>query len=327
MQHKKTMKKPVLGVTGATGTLGKRLVSMAIAAGWHVKCLARNPASGGSETDHLEWVWGDITQADSLVDFVQDLDAVVHLAAQVSDASAEEFNRVNVTGTGNLCEALMKHAPNCHLVYCSSIAVLRRYRHLTSFNTDYTQSKYHGELLVDDYRNRGLSVAYLYPGLIYGPEDHKLIPGLVSYLRKGQIFFLSAGERNAPLIYIDDICELVLQMIWESHSGDKYIGVGKQELGIHEFINRLADAVEVKRPSLKLPKHLLMPVAVIWEKLYQWLDKGKAPPLTRRAVDLLSINIQPELVRDYNRDRWHGETSVEQGLKSALQWCRERELV
>ena len=64
----------------------------------------------------VELIYGDINNKESLEVFVQGIDICIHIAAQVSAASKEQLEKVNVEGSVNVCEALCRYNPTCRLI-------------------------------------------------------------------------------------------------------------------------------------------------------------------------------------------------------------------
>jgi nucleoside-diphosphate-sugar epimerase len=316
--------KRTIGITGGTGFVGKRFVQMAAERHYHIRCLTRDHKNTDNLNGTLEIVEGDITQPDDLENFVQGLDTLVHLAAHIGPGSSTDYDAVNVCGTRNICEAIVAFQPDCTLIHCSSIAVLRRYRTMSCFNTIYAASKTLAERQVRQYEaKRSLKVAYVYPGLVYGPGDNRFLPTLLEYIRNGRLINVTGGEHSAPLIYIDDLCDLILYTLSNPNSlGRGYIGVGDQEVGIHEFFRMLARRIDVKEPFVTIPKSLLMPIASLFEWGYRCLGIKEMPILSRRVVDILSISFSPEMVKEFNKSEWRAITSLEAGLDCTFEWMR-----
>ncbi|HRH79214.1 MAG TPA: hypothetical protein PK129_17865, partial [Cellvibrionaceae bacterium] len=135
-------------------------------------------------------------------------------------------------------------------------------------------------------------------------------------------------ERHCPAIFIDDLCALFWQVISRAPAcGRDFIGVGQQEVGVHEFIGELATLMHLAKPSKVVPKWLLMPLAIAMDKLYQLAGKKHAPMISMRSVDLLSINLSPQLVQEFNRDFWAPQTGARAGLQQSLNWCLEQRLL
>lgn len=76
--------------------------------------------------DDAEIRWADLTDRAAVDACVQDIDAVIHLAAIIpplADHQPALAERVNVQGTRNLIEAVQQHAPDAFLLYSSSVSV------------------------------------------------------------------------------------------------------------------------------------------------------------------------------------------------------------
>lgn len=321
-----------VGITGATGNLGRRLLTFLDGLNpdhsLDIRCLVRSPERLPKTHRGVTHVVGDFSNPQTLTEFVRGLDVCIHLASLVGYGRPRDYYKTNVQGTKALCEAIFKINPRCRLVHCSSIAVLRRHPRWTWLNTDYANSKHQADEWVNDFRARGLKASIVYPGLIYGPEDTHLVPTLAHYLRGRKLIFLSGGEHHCPAVYIDDLCALFTQVALNPDTPQQdYIGVGPQEDGIHGFIAKLARRINAPVPRLKLPKSCLIPVALIGELWYLTRRKAQFPTVSKRSVDLLSINLSPNLVQRYNGELWHANTPMDQGLDLAVQWCRDQKLI
>ncbi|MEW6618375.1 MAG: NAD(P)-dependent oxidoreductase [bacterium] len=310
-----------IAITGATGFLGKRFAQWAIREGNKIICLVHTPQKA---TDLIkngaEIVYGDIRNKEVLSSLMQNAGVCVHLAAHVHNGSHQSFRQVNVDGTENICQTIIQYAPWCRLVHCSSIAALRvnpRYKFLA---TDYALSKWAADRIVQKYIERyGLQVTFVYPGLIYGPGDKQFLPTLIHYLGKNRVFLVRGGEKSAPLIYIDDLCRLFMKVATDERSvGKHYLGIQEGEIGIHDFIRLLATNAGYRLPSLILPKIPLMGLAIIVEAIYYLFGNKQSPFLSKRAIDIVSINADFPRTRFSNDLGWRAEVSIEEGLKRTL---------
>jgi nucleoside-diphosphate-sugar epimerase len=86
-------------VTGAGGRLGPAVVQALALAGYQVVALYR---SRPAEIAGVEWVAGDILKPEGFIHHLQTCDAVIHLAAELSDVRV--MDAVNVEATGRLLE-------------------------------------------------------------------------------------------------------------------------------------------------------------------------------------------------------------------------------
>lgn len=318
-----------IGITGCTGALGRRLTEIAVEKGFDIKCLVRKTSRLGNLAElNLEFVYGDIIDKDSLKNFTQDLDVCIHLAAQVGHRTKQEYTDTNITGTANLCEAILEHNPNCRLVNCSSISALKAKRILKFLSSNYGKSKLGADKKVAMYeKHYGLQVTTIYPGLIYGPYDTHFVPVLMKYLQQGKVFFVTGGETKGPVIFIDDLCHLFLAAAQtDSAVGHKYLGVGDLSIGIHDFIKILANKTGHEIPKKIFPKLLLMPIAALCEFFYSLLGITKAPPLSKRIVGFFSINFKTSLEQFSHNLNWSPFVSPAEGIKHTVTWQKEQKM-
>jgi uncharacterized protein YbjT (DUF2867 family) len=104
---------PMILVTGATGTLGRRIVERLVAGGARVRALTRNPA-GADLPDGVEVVHGDLTDPATLAPALNGVTAMHLLTTGGADsaplptgseivaaATAAGVRRVTVLGTGD----------------------------------------------------------------------------------------------------------------------------------------------------------------------------------------------------------------------------------
>ncbi|MFI6758234.1 SDR family oxidoreductase [Micromonospora sp. NPDC050417] len=111
-------------VTGASGTLGRKVVPNLTAAGHEVRGMSRRPRPGG---DGVEWVVADLGAGTGVDLAVTGVDAVVHLASATRSPDA----RVDVAGTRRLVTDAAEAGVR-HLLYVSIVGIdevpLRYYR-------------------------------------------------------------------------------------------------------------------------------------------------------------------------------------------------------
>jgi nucleoside-diphosphate-sugar epimerase len=117
-------------VTGGAGRLGVSVCRMLQKKGFEVRVFdlnsernRRNVKGLGSKADVF---WGDITDADSVRQGVEGVDAVIHMAGilpPVTEANPGLAAKVNVGGTKTLVDAIMNEGKHIPFVFTSSVAV------------------------------------------------------------------------------------------------------------------------------------------------------------------------------------------------------------
>ena len=96
-------------VTGATGFIGKRIVTRLVERGEVVRRLVRpvpNPRASGLPAVHF--VTGDVADPDSLRAACDGVDMVVHTVAIIREKGRTTFDAINVQGTRNVVEAAVQ---------------------------------------------------------------------------------------------------------------------------------------------------------------------------------------------------------------------------
>ena len=313
-------------VTGATGFVGNRFVEMALARGHQVTCLVRDVRKIGSLPTGARVILGDLAQTSALEQFVADADVVVHLAARSCTGRPDsDLYTVNVEGTDNLCRAILARNQQCVLVHCSSLAVLARHRRMPWLNTSHTRSKTEGLRPVARAEEAGLKAIYVFPGLVYGPGERRLFPLMLRAARSRWRIEVSGGERWAPLVYVDDLCDLLLHCSenGEALAGRPFAAVGNLEVGMHEVVRRIAAEFDLPRPAIRLPRSLLFWLALAAEAVRAASKPRRTSLLSRRTVNVLSMQLDPDVVRQYNGNDWRARHSWEETWAPTMAWLRQ----
>src|SRR5688572_20469851 len=110
-----------IAVTGASGQIGVCLVKELIKEGHEVKALIYD-STRGLENQNVDFIYGNVLNAEDCDRLCADAEVVFHLAAIVSingDPKGHVWN-VNVNGTRNILNACVKHRVK-KLVHFSSI--------------------------------------------------------------------------------------------------------------------------------------------------------------------------------------------------------------
>ena len=327
-----------IGITGATGILGARLTDYLMQKNLDIKVLIRNVSKEDAGRNNkikklldsgIKIHEGSLDAPASLASFVKDMDVCIHLAAQVSFASAKKYRQSNVVGTKNLCNAIIENNPECRLIHCSTTGVLVMRKTLKFLNSEYTNSKYETEKVVDDFMsNKGLKSTIIYPCMIYGPGDYNFLPVLILYLQQKKIPLVSSGEKNFPAVYIDDLCELFhLASKDEKSIGKRYGTVKSRGMGIHDFIKKVALKAGCPLPSMKISRTFLMLVAILLKMIhYLFRFKGN-PGLTKVIVEALSLSCKENYQTAYNDISWEPKIGVDEGLELTFNWMKSNELI
>ncbi len=206
-------------VTGASGFVGGNLVDALARRGYRVTCLVR-PSSNRQwiHRYRINYVEGDITQPESLLQAVRGVDYVFHLAGLTRAPDAETYEYVNARGTRHLLEACLERNPNIRrFVYCSSLAATGPSQEgipLVEADpphpiSDYGRSKLQAEAILRG-RSEVLPITIIRPPVVYGPRDRD-VHMYFRLVYSGVFPILGSRDRRVSLIYVRDLVEGMIQ--------------------------------------------------------------------------------------------------------------------
>ncbi len=252
-------------ITGGAGFIGSSLAHALVALGAKVTILdAMLPLYGGNEynldgiKDQVEFVVGDIRDADLVHRLVADQDVIYSLAAQVSyiDSKDQPFLDLDINGKGHLTvlEAMRAVNPKATILFSSSRLVYGRIvttpvteEHPTNPLSLYGIHKLLAEkyyrYYADTFGIRTMSVRIPNP---YGPRQqmkhnkYSIVGWFVRQaLENKTITIFGDGKQERDYLYIDDIVSAFLELTLKGQNGEVY------NIGTHERVHfvEMVDAV------------------------------------------------------------------------------------
>jgi dihydroflavonol-4-reductase len=294
-------------VTGATGMLGVALMTRLLASGNQVKALYRSELSktkfaqtwsyySALPFNSIEWVEADLLDYPTLLETLEGVDVVYHVAAMVSFHSADKsaLYHNNVNGTANVVNACLdNHVKKlCHV---SSVAALGSVDDDSEIDertawipeqkhSGYSISKFHSEMEVWRGMNEGLEVVVLNPSVIIGPGDWTSgSPAFFSTLAKGLRFY-PAGTTG--FVDVRDVADAMIQLTddanWSKTQGQRFL-LNAENQSYQSFFSLIAQALQVEAPGVKVNKWM---IAFTWRMAYliAKLTRKKAL-ITREALE------------------------------------------
>ncbi|MDQ2903993.1 MAG: NAD-dependent epimerase/dehydratase family protein [Chloroflexota bacterium] len=307
-------------VTGATGFLGSALVAALVQQKQQVRVLARDERKARAQFgDTVEICVGDITDLDKVQRAVEGCTIIYHLAGRLYHPSTppELYRHTHVEGTRTVLRACQGASQLRRLVHCSTTGVFGETGTTPAAEeapfaptNPYEATKLKGELLaLEAYREQGLPVTVVRPGLVYGPGDLHLL-GLFVSIKKGLFRVIDGGQALLHPVYIDDMTDALLLAGGRAEAlGHSYNIAGAQPASIHELATAIAQALGKQLPTGSIPLWLANLAADIFA-LTPGL-KGERAPLTRSRVRFLTHS------RVYDSSRAKTELGYAPGVELA----------
>lgn len=321
-------------ITGASGFLGGRLAQVLVQRGEALRILARST----SDLTHLEGlplqvVRGDLSNPAAVQKAVEGVSHIYHCAAHSSDwGTWDTFLTANVQGVHNLLQAAILQDKLERFVHISTSDVYGYPEKpcgeefpLTDIGLPYNRTKIMGEQAVWETREKsGLPVTVLRPVSIYGPRDKNFVLEFGNLLRQGSMPYFDRGVTHAGLIYIDNAVEGILQAAREPQAvGQAYNLRDDHDITWRQYIDTLADALDLKPPWLNLSGGLAMLLARLMEGAYTALRFRGRPLLTRHAVSIMIRDQGYSIAKAKQELAFQTRVTFQEGLERSASWLTQ----
>ena len=318
-------------VTGATGFIGSHIAENLVKKGERVRVFVRKT----SNTEFLrslgvEIFCGDLNNPDSVNEAVKEMDRVFHSAAMVGDwIPKEEAYRVNVEGTRHLVEAALNKKVK-RFVYVSTLGVLGMKDHYKTppdaprikVNDPYVDTKVDSEKLVIEYgRKRGLPFTVIRPGFVFGPRDNKVIPGMISFLKKGKFIFIGSGKNKINMIYVENLADVIVK----ASDSDKALGqiynvTNDSSMVMMDLVYMVSDLWGYERPTKHVPKIAAYMLCNVMEFFARIANSKKPPLINKTRLKLLSLNLDFDITKAKEELGYRPAVDMEEGLRRTKEW-------
>ncbi|WOI33080.1 NAD(P)-dependent oxidoreductase [Tritonibacter scottomollicae] len=301
-------------ITGASGCLGRALVSELTSHGWTLRTTARRTV------DLPGFVAADLVQ-DELSALVDGVDAVFHCAAMSGGwGSPDAFHAANVTATERLLNAAGK-ADVARFVFASTPSLYADGTDRLNLTEDaplperalspYADSKRQAETLVLA-QDGAMRCTAIRPRAIYGLHDRALLPRLCATLERGILPLISGGRAQIDLTHRSDAARAMRLAaggpggrVWNITSGEAF------------SFRKLAEMVCVrgnyKPRRIPLPYGLAYTLAGLAER-GALLRGGAEPTLTRQAVVSLGRSLTLDISAARRDLGYHPQVTLSNGL-------------
>ena len=289
-------------VTGASGLIGSHLVLRLVEEEMPVTALFRNE-NGKSEVFELfrfygkenlfqqvQWVKGDVEDADDMFDLTEGMNIVFHCAAIVSyhKKEASRMLEVNINGTKNIVNACIENDVK-HFIHVSSISALgdskgkvideETPRDFNDYHSNYSKGKYLSEQEVWRGIQEGLNATILNPAIIFGPNNCTRSSGtMIARIEKG-LPALPAG--GSGIVSVLDVVEVMVRAAQQAPTNERYI-LCAENIRMSELFTKIAAALHVKIGKAIAKKWQI--VLVFYMESLVELFTGKRASVTREII-------------------------------------------
>lgn len=245
-----------IALTGASGFLGRYLLTALLDQGHLVRALVRNPEALSSyNSPNLDVIQGDLSS--DLYEWLEGADTVIHLAGLVKAKDWNSYKDVNVIGAENVAKCAERLGIN-RFILMSSMAA--RAPDLSY----YAKSKFEGEDAVKKTFSGPLAI--IRAPAVFGPGDKATKP-IFDLMQKG-LLPVAGGRgwksRSLAMVYAPDLIQDLIENALSGKYDSKVVSpcsIG--EMTMPEFAAFGSAALNRKVRAFAIPLSVIYPIAAI----------------------------------------------------------------
>lgn len=260
-------------LTGASGTVGRVLLSRLLAEGRPVRCLVRDPREIGPERVRVQLVLGDLASPSSFRHAMRGVDSVVHFAAAIRDAPRASIEELNGLAALRLARAA-EQAGIRRFVLLSTLAASP---HAAA---RFLRSRALAEHAV---RAADLDATILAPSLVVARHD-RLIKAIERLSRLPVVPVYGEGRARWQPIAADDVAACALGALDRAALG-RFELAGPDTVSYDALVEAVMRTRRRRRRRLHVPEPVFRPALGLLER-----SLGPAAPATPDEADLLEVS-------------------------------------
>ena len=324
-------------ITGASGFIGREIVRVFSKTNFELICLSsRNASKNRDDFETDNFFRADITDVDSLevLSEIKQIDVVIHaagLAHQSKGEPKEEFWRVNVAGTENICNLAVASRAE-HFILISSVSVYGNSGKETGEIDEksvchpggfYAESKLEAERIARKIcAENELPLTILRSATVIGEGDRGNVARLIESIDRQRFIWVGNGENRKSLIYKNDVAKACLKILERRDGETEIFNLTAQPVKMSEIVSIIAEALGKKVPKFSIPAEFFKTLLVSGA----WMSGAK-------KIDALLETLEKWLSEDaYSGKkleqfyRYVPETSVREAIEREVLWySRQKE--
>ena len=292
-------------MTGAGGFLGSEIATQLLHQDHSVIGFSRG-SYPALEKQGVQWIRGDIRDAQAVNQACRNVDAIVHSAAVPGVwGSWDSYYQVNTVGTEHVIAAARAQAVKL-LVYTSSPSVTfdgtnqanipEDVPYPSSWLCHYPHSKALAEQAVIAANGQdNLATCALRPHLIWGAKDPHLIPRLFERGKAGTLRIIGDGANLVDMVHVTNaahahLCAIEALSNNPASHGKAYWVSQQDPVNCWDWLNELLLAAGVPTIKKSISSHTAYVAGTVLEVVYTALRMRREPRMTRFLAKQLSMD-------------------------------------
>jgi nucleoside-diphosphate-sugar epimerase len=317
-------------ITGGTGFIGSHLAEHLVGKGHTVRCLVRRTSDTRWLRDMpVEYVHGDLFDENALKDAVTGVDYVYHSAGVTKAKTPEEYFRGNTTGTRNLLQAVLQHAPGVkRFVQISSQTAVGPSPTRSPITesadphpiTTYGKSKWKAERECVAMMSR-FPITIVRPPAVFGQRDKDVFE-FFNTMSKGLQPMVGFNEKYVSLIHVTDLVRGFVMAAESDRSAGQIYFISSKDVYDWKEVGDVTRSILGRRAlRLRIPEFGVYVIATFAEFFSLFSSKPA----------LINFEKARDMVQDYwtcdsskaKRDfGYEQEISLEEGIRLTVGWYK-----
>jgi nucleoside-diphosphate-sugar epimerase len=317
-------------VTGPNGFVGSHLVDLLLKKGISVRCITR-------KNSKLTWLDGKDVQIfncglndkEGLIKIFDGADYIFHVAGIVKSKTKEGYFKGNVDTTHVLLNAALNSSTLKKFLVVSSLTVAGPAVNGQPINenseckpiTTYGRSKLAQEELTKSYRDK-IPITICRAPAIYGERDTEILIFFKTF-KRGLMTTIGLKDKRLSLLHVRDLANgLYLAAINKKAEGETYF-ISSEKYYTWQEVGKITEKVIGKKPiKIKVPHFAVYSIAAIAE--FFSIFSSKAATLNiEKAKDITQSDWICDASKAIKDLGYKQEISLEEGIKSTVDWYRE----
>lgn len=293
----------MLLLTGATGSIGSRLLPRLLEGGTDVRCLVREPRRLGERRVDVQIAIGDLGEMSDpylVRQALRGVDTVVHLAATIRDQPPRRLEELNGLATIRLLRAAERSGVK-RFVFFSALDAYSAQR------TRFFRAKWLAEQAVD---SSPLQTTVFAPSIVYDHSD----PWITLLRRFSFLPVLPVsgrGRASFQPIWAEDVARCVVAALGRE-AAPRYELAGPERLSYDQMSDLVSRIAGRPRPLVHVPLPLVRAGLIALRSLFgeavfaTWEEAElmEVPMLSQRGTsDAESLGVEPRRMSDVLGDR------------------------
>ncbi|MDR3274756.1 MAG: NAD-dependent epimerase/dehydratase family protein [Endomicrobium sp.] len=282
-------------VTGANGFVGSHIVEMLLEKEHHVVCALR-------EKSNLRWIqnlpveyrYGCFNDNKFLETIVKDVDVVIHCAGVVRAMTKDEYFKINVKNTKNLCESILKvNLILKKFIFISSQAAMgpslsssiRRIPDKENPVSDYGSSKLAAESEIKQILCGKVPYTILRPAAVYGPRDKDIF--IFFNLVHRHFRLVTTTKRLLQLVFVKDVAKAVTACLENEKTNNNVYYLADSTAHTWSEIGKIiASSIGIKTVPLVVPD-VMFKFAGMFAEIFSYIIRRPAVLNRQKIVEMV----------------------------------------